>query len=377
MVVMRYSRHLLATYFVASLLTPGPAPAQKEITKPATISAAKTIYFQDRSGADAVGQRALAELTKWGRFQIVQDRNRADLILVLDTDPQRGGNLLLAGGQTATIDSQGHVAEDPVPNYNKQSPVRYSFLSVLDAKTGNILWSDSHQWGGLLTGFDSAGERLIKEFEKQVEASEKAAVLKTIKTVNPTYPDNASKKHIHGTVTVRIIVDKNGNVSSAKAISGPGELVRASEMAAKQWQFEPPQGAPITTTLEMSYGFAPATCPAGKKGDHGMVYYAEKLPMKTGHPGELQIVGDIDAPMPPYPEEAKDAGKEGDLDLFLTVASNGEVIGVRVINSVDPVIDDAAVATVRTWKFKVTHGEAAGFPYKILFRMTCDSFDEK
>lgn len=66
-----------------------------------------------------------------------------------------------------------------------------------------------------------------------------------------------------------------------------------------------------------------------------------------------------------------------ELELFITVAASGEVVGVRVIKSVDPAIDAAAVATVRTWKFKVTRGGQAGFPIKFLYRMTCFSSDDK
>src|SRR5260370_4165573 len=99
--------------------------------------------------------------------------------------------------------------------------------------------------------------------------------------------------------------------------------------------------------------------------------------MKTERSGALKAVGDIDVPLPPWPEKARESGIEGDLELFITVAPSGEVIGARVINSVDPAIDEAALATVRTWKFKVTRGEQAGFPIKFLYRMTCDSSEDK
>jgi len=42
-------------------------------------------------------------------------------------------------------------------------------------------------------------------------------------------------------------------------------------------------------------------------------------------------------------------------------ATGGEVIGALVIKPVDPAIDEAALATVRTWKFKVTRGEQRAF----------------
>jgi hypothetical protein len=111
----------------------------------------------------------LAQLKNWGKFQIVPDRKQADLIFFLSADPYRGGNIIMSGGQTGSIDSHGHIEEDPIPDYNKQSPTRYAYLTVIDAKTGDNLWSGKHLWGGLLTGFNSVGNRLIKDLEKQTK----------------------------------------------------------------------------------------------------------------------------------------------------------------------------------------------------------------
>ena len=57
----------------------------------------------------------------------------------------------MSGGQTGSIDSLGHIQEDGIPNYNKQSPTGDAYLTVIDAKTGEALWSHSHVWGGALT----------------------------------------------------------------------------------------------------------------------------------------------------------------------------------------------------------------------------------
>src|ERR1700686_975620 len=285
------SAHLPAVCFALGLVAPSPVQAQKEIANPQAIASAKTIYFDERSGVDAVGKKALAELSKWGRFQVLSDRKKADLILGLSTDPKGAGNLILSGGQTGSIDSGGHVEEDPVPQYNKLASVRYAFLTLIDANTGTNLWSDSQRWGGLLTGFDSVGEHLVREFEKQTQAAERRSRLELVKSVYPAYPAEVFKKHIDGTVTVRILVNKNGKVSEAKALTGPTELLAPSVEAAKQYQFEPPKDAPVTTELEMRYGYSPAPCPPGKKGDRAEVFYAEKLPMNTEHPGFLKVVG--------------------------------------------------------------------------------------
>ena len=81
-------------------------------------------------------------------------------------DPYKGGYIISSEGQTGTVEN-GHIDEDRVPNYNRQAPVRYVFLTVIDPKTGDTLWSASHRWGGLLTGYNTAGERLVKKLENQ------------------------------------------------------------------------------------------------------------------------------------------------------------------------------------------------------------------
>ncbi|MBZ5537295.1 MAG: hypothetical protein LAO31_15175 [Acidobacteriia bacterium] len=164
---MRVSFHLIVVSILASWILPTTNLAQKQTAPSPKILSATSVYFDDRTGDDAVGNKALAQLNAWGRFQIVQDRKQADLILLLSADPYKGGYIIMSGGQTGTIDSQGKIQEDRIPNYNRLAPVRYAYLTVIDPKTGENLWSVSHRWGGLLTGFNSVGERLIRELEKQ------------------------------------------------------------------------------------------------------------------------------------------------------------------------------------------------------------------
>jgi hypothetical protein len=104
-----------------------------------------------------------------GSVRSRQDRKQADLIFVLSAEAYGTGSIVLSGGQTGTVDANGNVREDPVPTYAWNSPARYACLTLFDPKTGERLWSASRQWGGLLTGFNSAGARLIKELEKQIK----------------------------------------------------------------------------------------------------------------------------------------------------------------------------------------------------------------
>jgi hypothetical protein len=167
---MRYSASALLFLIIPTAVAPQthtpPAktsPSQQKISP--TILAAKSVFFGDQTGAPAVGKDALAQLKKWGRFQLVADKSQSDLILMLSASPPRGDHIVYSGGQTGTIDS-GQIHEDPVPQYLDSGPPRAAYLTVFDAKTGKSLWTDSHQWGGLLTGQNSAGARLISQLKR-------------------------------------------------------------------------------------------------------------------------------------------------------------------------------------------------------------------
>jgi len=53
-----------------------------------------------------------------------------------------------------------------------------------------------------------------------------------------------------------------------------------------------------------------------------------------------------------YTEEARAAGIEGRLVLRVTVDATGQVSDIVVITGVDPALDAAAIATVKTWRFR-------------------------
>ncbi len=163
---MRISADVVVALILLSPVAPGHA--QKQLAKSPQILSARTVYFDNQTGVDAVGKAAVAQLKKWGRFQVVQDKKVADLIFLLSADPYHGGYIIFANGQTGTMNSDGQVQEDRIPNYNRQTPVRNAYLTVIDPSSGRNLWSESRVWGGVLTGIDSAGERLVQKLQKQI-----------------------------------------------------------------------------------------------------------------------------------------------------------------------------------------------------------------
>jgi TonB family protein len=60
-----------------------------------------------------------------------------------------------------------------------------------------------------------------------------------VKKVDPKYPKQAKKSKVQGTVIIRIVIGKDGHVSSVEAVSGPPELQEAVIEAVKQWVYKP------------------------------------------------------------------------------------------------------------------------------------------
>jgi periplasmic protein TonB len=73
----------------------------------------------------------------------------------------------------------------------------------------------------------------------------------------PEYPTKAKKEKIQGDVKIDAIVDKDGNVVQAHAVSGPPVLVDAALKAVSQWKYQPTylNGSPYPLELIVDISF--------------------------------------------------------------------------------------------------------------------------
>jgi len=80
---------------------------------------------------------------------------------------------------------------------------------------------------------------------------------KAISLPKPQYPAIAKAAHASGTVTVQVLIDENGNVVSAKAVSGHPLLQAVAVAAARQARFSPTKlsGQPVKVTGVIQYNF--------------------------------------------------------------------------------------------------------------------------
>lgn len=154
---MRRRATLLAVTFilVSGFLTAAKAQKRALSTR---LFTAKSVYFDNQTGFTAVGDDAVRELQKWGRFQVVRRRDDADLLFILTSELY-----------TDDLDKPPYDGDFEPDLLHLPYKPAYAYLTVLDALSGKKLWASSHVWGGLLTGFNSAGRRLVSRLRKQVE----------------------------------------------------------------------------------------------------------------------------------------------------------------------------------------------------------------
>jgi TonB family protein len=112
------------------------------------------------------------------------------------------------------------------------------------------------------TGNAGALTSLIKPMTSSTPAMMSQSELEPVqvlKRVAPVYPAIAKARRLSGTVTVQIIVGKDGKASNLQFISGPPVFRDAAFEAVKQWQFKPAKlnGQAIEQSEQIRMNFTP------------------------------------------------------------------------------------------------------------------------
>ncbi|SRR6266404_30971 len=143
------------------LLSPPLAHANdKRPSLPTSILSARTVYVDNQTTSAELQNTAYTELAKWGRFQVVDAPQKAEIVLRLSN-----------GNYVKFVPANGNSsANDPKPakqnwmEADEAVPPGSTRISVIDAKSGNSLWSDirktdnpkaaTHMLDGLRNAFD-------------------------------------------------------------------------------------------------------------------------------------------------------------------------------------------------------------------------------
>lgn len=110
----------------------GPKPL------PDAVIHARFVFLENETGFHELEYTTVLELSKWGRFDLAESREKADLILRLDN----GNHVrVVPEGQFPSNKGVNAFSEEPVPP-------GYTRIALLDPKTGALLWSDVHKTDG-------------------------------------------------------------------------------------------------------------------------------------------------------------------------------------------------------------------------------------
>lgn len=173
---MRY----LASLFLLTLTAQPMMAKDKHLPLPPQIAKATTVYIDNQSGLADIGDRCYTQIEKWGRFKVVQNPKDADLILLLSAKEYTRGYVTSGGGSTSTVNTSGNQTTGTIntsgtvnttaePSYTKPVTVGYTYLTVIDPRTGDNLWSDSKQW----VIFRSATKGLVDSLMKRINEDAK------------------------------------------------------------------------------------------------------------------------------------------------------------------------------------------------------------
>lgn len=163
------SRSFLNVVMVLVTLTSAYAKHER-MPLPDHLVQAKTVYIDNQSGFADIGDKCYDELRNWGRFQVVDSPQKADIVLLFSANRYISG--YSSGSYQTTsgsIDGSGNVSTQTYSNGSSHAIVRgTTYMTVIDPKDGSSLWSDTRPWG-----FRSATRGLVKELRDRMERQER------------------------------------------------------------------------------------------------------------------------------------------------------------------------------------------------------------
>jgi periplasmic protein TonB len=86
----------------------------------------------------------------------------------------------------------------------------------------------------------------------------KVAAAKLIDKVAPQYPEVARSAHVTGTVVLRAVISKSGDIEQLQLVSGPPLLAKAAMDAVAQWRYRPTvlNGQPVEVDTSINVVFS-------------------------------------------------------------------------------------------------------------------------
>jgi TonB family protein len=203
---------------------------------------------------------------------------------------------------------------------------------------------------------------------QRVRVSERAMQERLIHRVNPAPPSDPGM-HITGTVVLKAVVNKSGDIEKLELISGHPMLVAAVIDAVKQWKYTPYEinGSPVIVETLITVEFPPAGKNPNDGGTDQDVTSSTVEPDSATNsaakaaqpetPTPLEVSPDavqallIKRVAPVYPPLARQARIQGTVILNIVINRSGEVRDLQLYSG-HPMLAPAAIEAVKQWRYR-------------------------
>lgn len=144
-------------------------------------------------------------------------------------------------------------ASEPPKIVTQSSPMPPRAIVSPDGRVGTEMRTPA----GVPVDVPIAGTHPGEPPPRAVRQSPGVVLGSAVSRVDPVYPAAARQARQTGAVAVEVTISAQGNVTSARALSGPELLRNAAVMAARAWKFKASTlgGVPVTTTTTIVFNF--------------------------------------------------------------------------------------------------------------------------
>ena len=129
------------------------------------------------------------------------------------------------------------------------------------------------------------------------------------------------------------------------------------------WQFKPGMrnGVPVKVPVTLDLAWGPRDLPAQAMDN---LKLAMNAPSAAAAANSTTRPALLYNPLPPYTEDARNAGLEGTVVIALTVGTDGSPRDLHVVKPLGKGLDETAIQTVSTWRFQPLrlNGKSAEMP---------------
>jgi len=168
----------LATVAVAAQEA-GKEAAKPPMTPTARLQAAKTAYVKNLDGSSIGIDTVTSTLEGWGRYQMVNSPEKADLLIEV-TSPDEESGVSVSSSTTGTSRTTGRYEQSTKSSREISPGGGIMRMTVRDAKTKLTLWGASEQVKGGMkkntreNNLVEAAQKLMSKFHERVEPTKAA-----------------------------------------------------------------------------------------------------------------------------------------------------------------------------------------------------------